>query len=463
MNRARRMPSLPINHEAWREIRATVLLALPLVIGQLSSIGMNLIDTALAGHHSSATLAAVGVGSPVWSLALLLIIGVLMAVPPSVSQLNGAGERERIGPLFRQALWLGAALGIGLLLALHFSEYLLRAIGIADDVRPEALRFLHAIAWGAPALSLYFCCRYLSEGVGWTLPTMLVGIGGLFLLLPLGTLLLYGGYGIPALGAAGLGYATAAVLWLQLFSYLLVLRHGRRFADLGLFERFDWPDGREIWELLRIGVPMGVAIFMEGGLFVATALVIGTMGQTAIAAHQVAILASSVTFMVPLGVAMATTVRVGFAAGRQDAAGVQWAGRVGYGITLVTQTVAALGLFFGAGFIAAGMTDDAAVAVMAAGLMIYAAAFQFSDGFQALSAGALRGLKDTRVPMFYTAFAYWGVGMPMGWWMGKVQGQGPAGMWWGLIVGLSVAALLLTARFSRLSARGVRLAAAAAG
>ena len=129
----------------------------------------------------------------------------------------------------------------------------------------------------------------------------------------------------------------------------------------------------------------------------------------------------------------------------------------------MTQTVAALGLFFGAGFIAAGMTDDAAVAVMAAGLMIYAAAFQFSDGFQALSAGALRGLKDTRVPMFYTAFAYWGVGMPMGWWMGKVQGQGPAGMWWGLIVGLSVAALLLTARFSRLSARGVRLAAAAAG
>ena len=462
MDRAPRPAVFQIRHQARRELRATIVLALPLVIGQLSSIGMNLVDTALAGHHGSATLAAVGVGSPVWSLALLLIIGVLMAVPPSVSQLNGAGRRQAIGPLFRQALWLGVALGFGLLLALQFSEHLLRAIGIAAEVRPEAMGFLRAIAWGAPALSLYFCCRYLSEGIGWTLPTMLIGVGGLLLLGPLGWLLLHGGLGIPAMGAAGLGYATAAVLWLQLLAYLTCLRVGRPFADLGLFDRFDWPDVGQIRELLRVGVPMGVSIFMEGGLFVATALVIGTMGQTAIAAHQVAILAASVTFMVPLGVAMATTVRVGYAAGRQDAEGVRWAGRAGYVITLGTQVVSALALTFGATWIAAGMTSDAAVAGLAASLMMYAAAFQFSDGFQALSAGALRGLKDTRVPMFYTAFAYWGVGMPMGWWMGKVQGLGPAGMWWGLIVGLSTAALLLTARFQRLSSRAMAAAIPAA-
>jgi len=344
-------------------------------------------------------------------------------------------------------------LGFGLMLALRGSEALLLAIGIADEVRPGALSFLFGIGWGAPALALYFCCRYLSEGIGWTLPTMLVGLGGLALLLPLGYGLLYGLWGLPEFGAAGLGYATAGVLWLQFVVYLLYLWLDPRFADLGLFERFDWPRREVLWELLRVGVPMGVSIMMEGGLFVTTALIIGSMGQTAIAAHQVAILFSSVTFMVPLGVAMATTVRVGFAAGRVDSDGVRWAGRAGYSIALGTQVVSALTLLLGAAAISRMMTDDLEVAALAASLMAYAAAFQFSDGLQAVSGGALRGLKDTRIPMIYTLVAYWLVGMPIGWWMGKVEGLGVRGMWWGLIVGLSMAALLLTVRFVHLSRR----------
>lgn len=440
---------------ARREIRSTVLLAFPLVVGQLSSIFMNVIDTLLAGHHSAQTLAAVAVGSAVWSMALLIIIGVLMAVPPSVSQLNGASRRDEIGPLFRQALWLAALLGGALFALMRCSGWLLLAIGIDDSVRPEALRFLLAISWGAPALAMYFCCRYVSEGVAWTLPTMLFGIAGLLLLAPLGYVLMFGAFGLPAMGAAGLGYATAAVLWLQVLGFLAYLAWSPRFADLALLRGLDWPRWRPQWELLRLGLPMGVAIFMEGGLFVATALIIGTMGTVAVAAHQIAINLASVTFMIPLGVGMATTVRVGHAVGRGDIDGVRGAGRAGYTITLATQLLSACVLLFGAGFIARLYTADAAVYTLAATLMVYAAAFQFSDGLQALSAGALRGLKDTRVPMFYTAFAYWVVGMPMGWWMGKVQGQGAEGMWWGLIVGLSMAALLLTTRFWRLAGRGL--------
>lgn len=436
-------------------MRASLTLALPLVLGQLSSVAMNVVDTLIAGHHSAQALAAVAVGSAVWSLVILILIGVLMAVPPSVSQLNGARRRGEVGAVFRQALWLALGMGIGLFLLVRQSGPLLAAMGIAEEVRPGAEAFLAGISWGAPALALYFAFRYLSEGVALTRPTMVFGIGGLLLLVPLGYLLMHGGYGVPELGPYGLGLATSIVLWAQAAGFLIWLVLSPRYADLALFERFDGPQWRPIRELLRIGLPMGVAIFMEGSLFVATALIIGTLGTVAVAAHQVAINIASACFMVPLGIAMATTVRVGYAVGSGDAAGVRWAAGGGYALTAVAQLLSAALLVFGAQWIATAYTRDADVAALAAHLMGFAALFQLSDGLQAASGGALRGLKDTRVPMVVTVLAYWGVGMPMGWWLGIVEQRGAPGMWIGLIAGLSVAAVLLTWRFVRLS-RGDR-------
>ena len=433
------------------ELRATAVLATPVVLGQLSAMGMNVADTLLAGRHGAVTLGAVAVGSAVWSLVMLTMIGVLMAVPPSVSHLAGAGRRAEVASLFRQACWLALGMGLLLFALARASGVLLAAIGIAPEVQPGALAFLHGVAWGAPALSLYFCCRYLSEGLHWTVPTMLFGIGGLLLLVPLGYLLMFGGMGLPEGGAGGLGLATAIVLWLQLLAFVLYLARSRRFADLALFGRWEAPRLAPIAELLRIGVPMGVSVMMEGGLFVATALVIGTMGAAAVAAHQVAMNLAAVAFMMPLGVAMATTVRVGHAVGRDDAAGVRRAAAAGYGITLLTQGLSAAVLVLFAHPIARLYTSDPQVATLAASLMAFAALFQFSDGIQVASAGALRGLKDTRVPMLVTAVAYWGVGMPAGWWLGVVRGMGPQGMWWGLLVGLTVAAVLLSHRFHRLT------------
>lgn len=437
---------------AFAELRATAVLALPVVLGQLAAMGMNVVDTLLAGRHSALTLAAVAVGSAVWSLVMLTMIGVLMALPPSISHLVGANRRERVGPLFRQAAWLALALGIVLFWVARGSGWLLVAVGIAPEVQPGAVAFLRGIAWGAPALALYFCCRYLSEGLHWTVPTMVFGLSGLVLLVPLGYVLMFGALGLPELGAEGLGLATAIVLWLQLGGFVLYLGGSRRFADLGLFSALEPPRWAPISELLRIGVPMGVSVMMEGGLFVATALVIGTMGASAVAAHQIAMNLAAVAFMIPLGVAMATTVRVGHAVGRDDRPGVRRAGAAGYGITLLTQGGSALVLVLFAVPIARLYTSDPDVVALAASLMGLAALFQFSDGIQVASAGALRGLKDTRVPMFVTGLAYWGVGMPAGWWLGVEQGLGPRGMWWGLLVGLSVAALLLTWRFLKLTA-----------
>lgn len=435
------------------EVRRTLVLSAPLVLGQLSSVLMTFIDTVLAGRHGPTTLASVAVGSAVWSVVILVLIGVLMAVPPSVSQLDGAGRRDAVGPLFRQALWLALALGLALFGLVSLSGLLLAAMGIAEDVRPGAEAFLMAIRWGAPALALFFAARYLSEGLAWTMPTMVAGLAGVVALLPLGWAMLFGHGPFPPLGAAGLGYATAIVLWAQALGLHAYLWRARRFADLGLFASYERPHPGQIGTLLRLGLPIGVAVFMEGSLFVATALLIGRMGTTAVAAHQVAINVASLAFMIPLGVAMATTVRIGQAAGRGDGAGVRAAGRAGYAIVLVTQVLTAAILVSGGAWIASIYTDDAAVAALAATLMLFAAAFQFPDGIQALSAGALRGLKDTTWPMAITALAYWGFGMPLGAWLALEAGRGwgPQGMWVGLIGGLSMAATLLAWRFLGLS------------
>jgi MATE family multidrug resistance protein len=227
-----------------------------------------------------------------------------------------------------------------------------------------------------------------------------------------------------------------------------VWRH-HNYRGLRLFDRFEWPDLRRIGALVHIGLPMAVTLLAEAGLFVAAALIISTLGEEVIASHQVAINIASLFFMIPLGLAMAITVRVGNAVGRGDERGVRYAGFCGIGLTLVTQMVSAGLMLSLPHFIAALYTRDPAVITLAAQLIMLAGLFQFSDGIQVASNGALRGLKDTRVPMAITLFAYWIVGMPVGWWLAFHHGMGARGMWMGLIAGLSVAAVMLFTRFWR--------------
>jgi len=291
----------------------------------------------------------------------------------------------------------------------------------------------------------------LSEGFGLTRPTMYFSLLGLALLGPVGYVLMYGRLGFPPLGALGSGIATACVFWIEALAFLAYIATRHHYRALALFSHFDRPKPQAIGELLRIGVPMGVSLFMEASLFVAVALAIGTLGTDVVASHQIAINVASVTFMVPLGIAMATTVRVGHAVGRGDAEGVRDAGLVGLGLTLIAQGVSAALMLTIPEHIAGLYTEDTGVIVLAAQLLILAGLFQFSDGLQVAASGALRGLKDTRVPMLITTFAYWGVGMPVGWWLAFRAGLGARGMWMGLIAGLSMAAVLLTTRFWRLA------------
>ncbi|WP_119717021.1 MATE family efflux transporter [Cognatilysobacter tabacisoli] len=451
------LPTAPARRAFAHEVRTSAVLAAPLVLGHMATGLIGFVDSVIAGHHGTATLAAVAVGTALFWLPMMIPMGTLMSLPPSVSQLDGAGRRAEIAPLFRQALWLAVGLGVLLFGFMTLAVHALAPMGIAAEIRPGAAAFLHGIRWGVPALTLYLCMRYLSDGLHWTLPTMLLGFGGLVVLVPLGYWFTYGGFGLPSMGAGGLGRASAVMMWAQAIAFALYLRRARRFADLGLFARFDPPRWGPIRGLLATGLPIGVTVTMEGGLFIATALLIGRIGDVPAAAHQIAINVASLCFMIPMGLAEATTVRVGHALGRDDPYGVRRAAFAGYAIMLATQLVSGLVLLLGNDALAAIYTRDAAVASLAAVLLLYAATFQFPDGVQVLSAGALRGLRDTRVPMLLAALAYWGIGMPLGavlglGWGGFVAPMGPQGMWIGLIAGLSVAAVLLGARFLRSSA-----------
>ena len=435
-------------------MRTSATLALPLVVGHLATALIGFVDSVIAGRHSTQTLAAVAVGTALFWLPLMIPFGTLMALPPSVSQLDGAGRRGEIGALWRQGMWLALALGIAMFVFMTFVVHAFEPMGIAVDIRPGAAAFLHGIRWGVPALCLYLCMRYLTDGLHFTWPTMVLGFGGLLLLVPFGIVLTFGAFGIEGRGAGGLGLASAAMMWVQMLCFVGYLARSTRFAELRLFERFDWPDAHALRSLLARGLPIGVTVFMEGSLFIVTALLIGRLGDVPVAAHQIAINVASLCFMVPFGVAEATTVRVGHALGRGDGDGVRRAARAGYVIVLATQAMSGVILLVAGDAIVAVYTRDAAVGALAASLLLYAAAFQFPDGIQVVSAGALRGLNDTRVPMLLAALAYWGVGLPLGAGLGLGLGYGPQGMWIGLIAGLTVASVLLANRFRR-SARGV--------
>ncbi|MEO8779360.1 MAG: MATE family efflux transporter [Rhodanobacter sp.] len=442
-------PLRPERARLLHETRATVRLALPLMCAQLAAIGSNVIDAVLAGHVSAHVLGAVAVGASIWSLAIVSGIGMMMAVPPSVAQLDGAGRRGEVGAVFHQAVWLALGMGGLLWFALRHAAPLIDLIGVTPSLRHDVQRFLLAISWGAPALTCYFALRGLSEGLSLTRPSMYFSLGGLVLLVPLGYVLMFGKLGIPPQGAHGCGVATAIALWLEMLAFFVYVVFRRNYQGLGLFEQIEGPNLRRIGELIHIGAPMAVTLLAEAGLFVATALIIATLGEDVIASHQVAINIASLFFMIPLGLAMAITVRVGNAVGRGDERGVRYAGFCGIGLTLVTQLFSAAVLLSFPHAIAALYTHDPKVIALAAQLIVLAGLFQFSDGIQVAANGALRGLKDTRVPMAITLFSYWVVGMPVGWWLAFHHGMGARGMWMGLIAGLSVAAVMLFTRFWR--------------
>lgn len=428
------------------EIGATLRLALPLIAGQLIQMAGGVAQTMLAGHLGPGVLGAVAVGTSLWMLAQISLTGVMMAVPPSVAQLCGARRRGETAAVLVQALWIALPLGGLLAVGLVFGGPALAALtGVDPALRAPVAAFLAAVAPGAPGLGLFLACRGLTDGLGRTRISLGFALLGLAVLAPLGWTLMYGRFGAPALGPRGAGVAMATMCWVQGLALALWLTRGR-LGDVG-WARCSWrPRRAMIAALLRLGLPMAVSVLAETGLFTLTALMIARFGPVAVSGHQIALNVASLCFMVPLGLGMAITVRVGQAAGRADPPGVRRAARGGLVVVLATQSLSCGALLAMPRQIAGLYSQDPEVVGAAAGLLLLAAAFQFSDGIQVAANGALRGLKDTSGPMLITTLSYWGVGLPAGLWFAFGAGLATPGLWFGLIAGLSTAAVLLSLR-----------------
>jgi MATE family multidrug resistance protein len=439
-------------HTLPTEVKATLWLAAPVVLTQLGQISMGFVDTVMVGRLGSDALAGVALGNTCFFFTMVLGMGVLMAVQPMVSQAFGAGENDPIGRTVRQGLWLGLILGTGAFLLLWNITPLLRLLGQQEETIELAQGYLRAIAGGVFPFLWFVVLRSFVEGVSKPRPVAVIAFLGVAFNIGANYVLMFGKLGFPELGIVGTGWASMLVFWCNFMLLLTFVRRNPGYRPYRLFARLGKPDPHYFRELFRIGWPIGASLGTEFSLFMITVMMMGWISTTAMAAHQIAIQCAAFTFMVPLGIGIATTVRVGQAVGRKDPVGVRWAGFVGILLSAVFMFGAAL-LFWTAPrtvvglYLDLGNPDNDGVVDLAVKLLSIAAVFQVVDGVQVSASGALRGLKDTRIPMLIGLVSYLILGLTTSYTLGFRVGLGAVGLWWGLVLGLASAAVLLSMRF----------------
>ncbi|MFB4367631.1 MATE family efflux transporter [Pseudomonas sp. LR_1] len=460
------MPAQSRLQRVRTELCTLLALATPIIIAQLAYTAVGFVDTVMSGRYSSRDLAAVALGNSVWVPVFLLMTGILLATTPKVAQRFGASQHGEIGPLVRQALWLALAVGAMAGTLLWNAEFVLHLMKVDADLIEPTLGYLHGVAFGMPCVALFHVLRCYSDGLGRTRPAMVVGLLGLLVNIPLNYVLIYGKLGLPPLGSTGCGWATALAMLFMLLCLLWWIGRAPAYRATTPLQRFDWPDWSLIKRLLGIGLPIGIAVFAESSIFAVIALLIGGLGETVVAGHQIALNFASLVFMIPYSIGMAATVRIGQALGRGAPRDARFAAGVSMVTALAYACVSASCMLLLREDIAAIYTPAPEVIALAASLIVYAALFQFSDAIQVTAAGALRGYQDTRATMIMTLFAYWGIGLPVGYVLGLTDlfgpATGPAGLWEGLIVGLTCAALMLTLRLKSSAGQRIRMKSVAA-
>lgn len=437
------MSFIPISY--LREFRRLGTLAAPLVITQISQMGMTVVDVVITGRYGFVDQAGVGLGTSLFWPIMLLLTGTLMAVTPTVAQLSGARRVPETGFVVRQALWLALFLSILIVIALNNVEPVYRFIGVDEVAIPISVGYLQAVSYGVPALLGYFVLKNLCEGMGMTVPSMLILITALTIKIPLTYALVFGIGEFSGWGGIGCGVATASVMWFQLLCIVFAISI-TRIRHSGVFTRFDFPKFGVIGKLTKLGFPIGLTIFVEVAFFSFAGLMIGKLGAQATASHQIAMSIGGLGFMIPLALGMASTIRVGTSVGAARFHVVRRTVAVTTVVGLLIALVVAFLLLTFRHQIVSLYSEDSEVLALAAQLLLLCALFQIFDASQVVSVGALRGFKDTTVPMILATISYWGLGMPLGFILtfgiGEFIGLGAIGFWYGLVFGLMIAAVL---------------------
>jgi MATE family multidrug resistance protein len=440
-----------------REIRELFRLALPVAAAQAGTQMMGLVDVAVLGRLGPRELAASGVGNAVFFALSVVGIGIVLGIDPLVAQAVGAGEHPRARRAMWHGIWLALAVSAGMTLILIAAAAALPLLG-APELTADARSFLLIRTTSLLPFLLFFVFRSYLQAYGRTRPLLVAMVGANILNLAGDLLLVFGGHDlpawtgplrlVPALHVAGAALATTLCTILEVAIVLVPVR--AMVKDLAEPVDHRW-NRAEVDHAFRIGLPIGLQMGAEVGIFALVALLAARVGTLQLAAHQVAITLASFTFTVALGVAAAGSVRVGLAIGARDRLATRTAGHVAFlGGVLVMGTSAALFALIPRAM-ARLVTDQEAVLSAAVPLLLVVAVFQLSDGTQAVGAGVLRGAGDTKFTLYANLFGHWCIGLPIALYFGFYRHHGVVGLWWGLCAGLTVVAVLLLVRFEKLS------------
>lgn len=435
-----------------QELKASLQLSLPIAGAQLAHIALSITDNIMCGQLGASALAGAGLGSATLSMVLLPLLGLVGVVSAFASEAHGADDPSSVQLYTRQALLLSLLLAVPAIWILGQARLLFEWMGHSAELIAVADSYLEAARWSVlPALGVAVLRGFL-ESLSYPRPGLMIGISAIGINILGNLALMFGWWGLPALGVAGTGWSTTLVnvwMFLSLWLTIQILPELRRYQVF----KHNWRlDTRVMYPYFKVGLPVALGILSEVWLFSGLALLMGKLGETALAAHQIALSMATVTFMFALGVSYATTVRVGYAQGQLNLTGARQAGAIGMGVGMAVMSCSGLcfwlfpealiGLYLDL-----NQPENQRVARLATELLALAAFFQLFDALQVTSQGALRGLKDTFVPMLIAFGCYWLIGYGSAVWLAFDQGLGPRGLWLGLIVGLISAALLLASRF----------------
>jgi len=426
-----------------QELRALTILGLPVIGTKLANMAIRITDTIMAGNISAHDLAAIAVGNGYSGTMMVLLSGILIAMNPIIGQLCGAKRHAEIGEKFRQGLWLSLLLGIVAILGLHLIG---RFAGLDENLAPIADSYLKATCWGTPFIMVFHLLRNFNVAMGNTRPALFIILASIPVNI-IGNLLFMHGYlGLPKMGAQGLGYASSLTWIFMFFSMLIWTKRHEGYAQLQLW-KWALPRLAECREVLALGVPIGLTIAFEAGLYSVTMIFIGGLGAEMAAAHAITISISNLMYMIPAGIATAIGIRVSQAKGRGCDKSVHMIGKTGILLAGSVMLVCGLLTWSFPHLLIGCYTNDPALAKTTAGLLGLGALYQVFDGLQVSASAALRGLKDTKIPMLASAISFWLIGLPIGWYLGIAKGMAAGGFWVGLVAGLFSAAILHNLRF----------------
>ncbi|PCC13067.1 MATE family efflux transporter [Pseudoalteromonas sp. JB197] len=429
------------------EAKRLLSLAIPVFLAQVTLVLMSVVDTIMAGQVSPTDLAALSIATGIWNPLLLALQGILLALTGVIAQFAGANDKKGISHYFQQALYLTALLCIAGFGIAQFADIIILKLDTSPAIATLASDYIRFVKWGVFGFLIFTVYRNMTEGMGMTKPAFYISLLGLAVNIPVNYIFINGLFGLPAYGGAGCGIATALVLTVMAIAQVIYCQMSKKIGAKGLMTPFEKPNLTTIGIITKLGIPISLATFFEVTLFACIPLFIAHLGAVAVSGHQIAASVTTLLFMMPLSLSIAISIRIGNLYGQNHLKQLKVAVSTSYILAALIALFVAVTTFLGRDLISQLYSDSPEVLALASSIMILACIYQLPDALQVAANGILRGLKYTAPISYITFVSYWLVGFALGYVLARtdliVPAMGPHGFWLGIIVGLTLAAVLL--------------------